>query len=211
MAWGFCHRSAGLPREGCIRFPRHFPIGHVTFAIDGRFESQDHRRAYARMYTTHSSKTAADFLHRLYLLLDGKIVHVQTDNGSEFHLLFEKAMEELKLQHWWSRVRQPKDNAILERFNRTIQEEFIAQGNAYADPVEFNRRLTEWLIEYDFNRPHAALGYRRSIEIACQDEKALPMYSSRTFDCRAAFTLAVSISFLPRRREQGQPVPCHCR
>jgi IS30 family transposase len=48
------------------------------------------RFAFARMYTTHSSKTAADFLRRLYLLMDEKIIHVQTDNGSEFHLLFEK-------------------------------------------------------------------------------------------------------------------------
>jgi transposase InsO family protein len=151
---------------------------YILTAID-----RHSRLAYARMYTTHSSLNAADFLRRLHLLVDGRMVHVQTDNGSEFHKHFETAIAELELQHWWSRVRTPKDNAVLERFNRTIQEEFIQQGNAYVDIQAFNARLTEWLVEYDFHRPHMALGYRRPIEIACGDEKALPMYSSRTTAC----------------------------
>jgi transposase len=35
--------------------------------------------AFARMYTTHSSASAQDFLHRLYILLDGKIENIQTE------------------------------------------------------------------------------------------------------------------------------------
>jgi hypothetical protein len=35
-----------------------------------------------------------------------------------------------------------------------------------AQPVAtFNVKLTAWLVEYDFHRLHAALGYRRPIEI----------------------------------------------
>jgi transposase len=60
--------------------------------------------AFARMYTTHSSASARDFLYRLHLLLDGKIENIQTDNGSEFHKHFETACQELKLSHYWSRV-----------------------------------------------------------------------------------------------------------
>jgi transposase InsO family protein len=98
------------------------------------------------MYTTPSSSSASDFLYRLHYLLDGKIANVQTDNGSEFHRHFETACETLGLTHYWSRVKTPKDNAVNERFNRTIQEEFINLGNMTADTVEFNRKLTEWLI-----------------------------------------------------------------
>ena len=148
---------------------------YVITAVD-RFS----RLAFARMYTTHSSLTAADFLRRLRLLVGEDLKNIQTDNGSEFHLHFEKAIKDLKLQHWWSRVKTPKDNAICERFNRTIQEEFIALGNAYSDPIVFNQKLTEWLIEYNFVRPHTALGYRRPIQIACPPDNALPMYSSHT-------------------------------
>jgi transposase InsO family protein len=142
------------------------------------------RLAFARMYTSHSSLTAADFLRRLQMLVGEDLVHVHTDNGSEFHKHFEAAVKDLKLQHWWSRTKTPKDNAICERFNRTIQEEFIGLGNAYADPAEFNVRLTDWLIEYNFHRPHAALGYRRPIEVACPRNQVLPMYTSHTMICR---------------------------
>jgi len=51
--------------------------------------------AFARMYTTHSSLSAQDFLYRLHLLLDGKIENIQTDNGSEFHKHFDDACRAL--------------------------------------------------------------------------------------------------------------------
>lgn len=156
---------------------RHFQgeKRYILTAID-RYS----RLAYARMYSSHSSLSAADFLKRLHRLLGGQLAHIQTDNGSEFHLHFEQAIQDLNLQHWWSRVKTPKDNAVCERFNRTLQEEFIGRGNGCSDVQLFNRKLTEWLVEYDFHRPHAALGYRRPIEIACRDGKALLINPSLT-------------------------------
>lgn len=151
---------------------------YILTAID-RFS----RLAFARMYTTHSSLSAADFLKRLHQMVGGQIVNVQTDNGSEFKKYFEQAIQDLQLHHWWSRNHTPKDNAVCERFNRTLKEEFISRGNAHTDSLTFNQKLAEWLIEYDFRRPHAALGYKRPIEVACADAKALPMYSSRTRSC----------------------------
>jgi len=53
------------------------------------------RLSFARMYTSHSSQTAADFLRKLDLLLGGQITHIQTDNGSEFHKNFEAAIQDL--------------------------------------------------------------------------------------------------------------------
>lgn len=136
--------------------------------------------AFARMYTTHSSANARDFLYRLHLLLDGKIENVQTDNGSEFHRHFEDACEQLSLDHYWSRAKTPKDNAVCERFNRTLQDEFLSLGNMVTDSVEFNRRLTEWLIEYNFSRPHQALNYLPPINFVFKYHKVLPMYPSST-------------------------------
>lgn len=156
---------------------RHFSgvKRYILTAID-----RHSRLAFARMYTTHSSATAADFLRRLHRLMDGNLVHIQTDNGSEFHLHFEQAIAELQLTHWWSRTKTPKDNAVCERFNRTLQEEFIACGNLQQDPVLFNQKLMDWLIEYDFHRPHTALGYRRPIEVASLSGKVLPINPSLT-------------------------------
>jgi transposase InsO family protein len=138
--------------------------------------------AFARMYPTHSSVSARDFLHRLHILLDGRIQNVQTDNGSEFHRHFEAACEQLELEHYWSRRKTPKDNAVNERFNRTLQEEFIDFGNMTTDTELFNRRLTDWLVEYNFRRPHQALGYLPPMNFTFKYHKVLPMYPSTTYD-----------------------------
>jgi len=50
---------------------------------------------------------------------------IQSDHGSEFSKWFTKRISERDMAHRHSRVRQPNDNAHLERFNRTIQEECI--------------------------------------------------------------------------------------
>jgi transposase InsO family protein len=136
--------------------------------------------AFARMYTTHSSWAARDFLRRLHLLLDGKIENIQTDNGSEFHRDFDEACKALGLEHYWSRVKTPKDNAVNERFNRTLQDEFLSLGHLTDDVAVFNRNLTEWLIEYNFRRPHQSLGYLPPITFTFKYHKVLPMYPSST-------------------------------
>lgn len=136
--------------------------------------------AFARMYTTHSSYNTKDFLYRLNYLLDGKIENIQTDNGSEFLKYFDKSCKDLNINHYFSRNQTPKDNAVLERFNRTLQEEFIFQGNFSVDINRFNRSLTEWLVEYNFKRPHQSLGYASPINFQVKYLKVLPMYPSST-------------------------------
>lgn len=136
--------------------------------------------AFARMYATHTSASAGDFLRRLHLLLDGRIENVQTDNGCEFHLRFEAACEKLGLAHYWSRAKTPKDNAVNERFNRTLQEEFLSLGSMTVDISVFNRKLTEWLVEYNFRRPHQALGYLPPINFMAKYHNVLPMYPPST-------------------------------
>lgn len=137
--------------------------------------------AFARMYTTHSSTNARDFLYRLHYLLDGKIENVQTDNGSEFMGYFDRALKDLKIPHYFSRVKTPKDNAVNERFNRTLQDEFLLLGNMTDDITVFNERLTEWLIEYNFRRPHQTLDYMPPANFHFKYHKVLPMYPSSTF------------------------------
>ena len=126
------------------------------------------------------SYSAKDFLQRLSYLLDGKFDNLQTDNGSEFLKHFETACAKLKVPHYFSRTRTPKDNSECERFNRTLQEEFIAMGNMTEDIDLFNRNLTDWLIEYNFNRPHQTLNYLTPIEFTQKYAKVSKMYSSNT-------------------------------
>ena len=144
---------------------------YIFTAIDkyGKF-------AYARMYKSKSSLNAKDFLCRLYYLLDGQVPRIGHDNGTEFKKYFEQGCQELNIEQYYSRVRTPKDNPDNERFNQTLQTEFLNLGNMRFDINELNENLTEWLIEYNFYRPHETLNYKTPIEFS----KVLPMYSSCT-------------------------------
>jgi transposase InsO family protein len=136
--------------------------------------------AFAWMYTSKSSYQARDFLYRLHYLLDGKISNVQHDNDSCFEKYFKKACQEFKIGQYYNRPRTPRDNPNSERFNRTLQEEFLQLGNFTPDPVAFNPKLIEYLIDYDFYRVHQALGYTPPIEFAQKHLKVLPMSSYST-------------------------------
>jgi len=136
--------------------------------------------AFARMYRSKSSLNARDFLYRLHHLVDGKIENIGHDNGSEFKGRFVDACLAMGIDQYHSRVKTPKDNPVNERFNRTLQEEFVQLGNMTDDCAVFNRRLTEWLIEYNFRRPHQTLGYMSPINFIYKHEHLLPMYPSST-------------------------------
>ncbi|MBU0477845.1 transposase [bacterium] len=47
----------------------------------------------------------------------------------------------------------------MERFNGTFEYEWLYDCNLTTDCDEFNPAVTNWLIEYNFNRPHQALDY----------------------------------------------------
>ncbi len=93
--------------------------------------------------------------------LNPTIVHtLQTDNGSEFLKSFHSYLEGQGITHQFIYPRMPKINSFIERFNRTIQEEFILRSDEiYYDSKAFNRKLTKYLFWYNYQRPHASLNY----------------------------------------------------
>ena len=58
-------------------------------------------------------------------------------------------------------------NAHCERFNRTVQEEFLdyQEELLFTDLHTFNERLFEWLGCYNLERPHHALALRTPIDV----------------------------------------------
>jgi transposase InsO family protein len=136
--------------------------------------------AFARMYTTKSSRSAADFLRRVFYLLDGSMLNALHDNGSEFHKEFQKACEELHITQYWSRERPPTDNSVNERFNRTVKEEFLDLGNFTPDPNVFNPKLTEWLIEYAFTPLEVAHRWRHVHRWKTEVGFTSPVYGNST-------------------------------
>ena len=118
------------------------------------------RVAFAACYTNHGSLSASDFLRRAHEVLPDCPNALQTDNCSEFALHFARAAQELGLTHFHTYPRTPKMNAHVERFNRTLDEEFLRYNRALMrDNVRvLNERLVDWLLWYNGERPHHALG-----------------------------------------------------
>ena len=141
--------------------------------------------AYAHCYPNNTSQTATDFLNRLQMVAGSKIQAIHTDNGSEFAGAFERACQTLSIQQIYSRAHTPKDNAALERFNRTIQEEWLEQSVIGLDDIQTaNQDLTEWLIYYNAVRPHQALDYQTPLAYAHEQFfKVLPMWPASTRAC----------------------------
>ena len=110
----------------------------------------------------------------------------------EFAKYFDAACKRLKITHLYTRVKTPKDNSVDERFNRTVREEFM-EVDEYFEPslasddlTEANQHLTNWLVFYDFERPHQTLKYLSPIEwynTRYQLTEVLPMYPSITTSC----------------------------
>ena len=118
------------------------------------------RSAFAAGYTNHGSQSAADFLRKCVSALPDPPPAVQTDNGSEFAKYFDQACDQLNLERFHTHVRSPKENAHVERFNRTLSEEFLIYHRALLrDGVSsFNNKLMDYLLWYNTERPHHALG-----------------------------------------------------
>jgi transposase InsO family protein len=118
------------------------------------------KTAFAALYTNHGSLSSSDFLRRAQEALPQCPKAIQTDNGSEFALHFEKACADLNLIHFHNYPRSPKMNACVERFNRTLDEEFLQYHKPLMrdDPKVFNNKLIDWLLWYNGERPHYALG-----------------------------------------------------
>lgn len=83
-----------------------------------------------------------------------------TDNGPEFtgHTLNEWAQKHgVGLEH--SRPGKPSDNGFVESFNGRLRDECLNQ-NIFVSLVEARRLIEEWRQDYNFTRPHSALGWQ---------------------------------------------------
>lgn len=156
------------PLRTKLRRPRGYRVleaDTVVRFIDGRKRyiltgiDTEKRTAFAAAYTNHGSASAADFLRATRAVLPECPDDVQTDNGSEFALHFHAAVDEVGL-HFNTHPRSPKENAHVERFNRTLNEEFLLYHRDLLrdDVAVFNRKLVDWLLWYNGERPHHALG-----------------------------------------------------
>jgi len=98
---------------------------------------------------------------------------VLSDNGSEFKAGFTQTVLNDGAVRWLTYPKCPKMNAHAERFNRTIQEEFIEfhKDLLFDDIDAFNDKLLDYLIWFNEERPHYALNLRSPMQFLKQQHQ----------------------------------------
>jgi transposase InsO family protein len=113
------------------------------------------RWTYARAVKRLNGKQTINFVRNAKRKFPHKFKCLQSDHGPEFSTHFT---ERIKITHRHSRVRRPNDNAHLERFNRTIQEEFLDKLPRNVNVI--NRYLPKYLKYYNEERLHMGINFK---------------------------------------------------
>ena len=119
------------------------------------------RMAYARVYEDLKPGHSIDAITEAEQYFGFKFKTVQSDNGLEFARYFETRLETKGIQIRHTRLGRPNDNAHIERFNRTIQEECTGSYYLESEPLKkLDNKILSYIDFYNYKRIHLGLEYR---------------------------------------------------
>ncbi len=113
------------------------------------------RWVYAKAYEKMSGKKSIEFVTEAEHTASFRFDMLQSDHGPEFSMWF---VEQMKKNHRYTRIGKPNDNAHIERFNRTLQEECL--DKVPTDVSKINCALKEYLQYYNHERLHLGISLR---------------------------------------------------
>lgn len=125
--------------------------------------------AFGYLHTTKKPEQAVFLLHNevlpFYKKARIRVSALLTDNGREYcgteaHP-FEMYLSLCDIEHRKTKVRRPQTNGFVERFNRTVLDEFFRPAfrkKMYTSVGQLQRDLNKWIQFYNYERPHR--GYR---------------------------------------------------
>lgn len=113
------------------------------------------RMGYAEYHPKLSQTMSYAVVMRAQKLFGFHFSMIQTDNGPEFKDWFQLALARHKMKLRHSRVSTPNDNAHIERFNRTLQEECF-NGKLPKEDLA-NKMLQAYIHYYNHERIHLGI------------------------------------------------------
>lgn len=150
--------------------PKHKDLGHLQMDTILRYENgikyyfytvidTKGKFAFCLPYKTLTSTNTLDFYSKAVSVIPYNVKSVQTDNGLEFLGVFSLYLQNINIPHFFTYPRCPKINGVIERFNRSVQEEFIDFNLHHIhDQKTFTSNLADYLLFYNYQRVHQALG-----------------------------------------------------
>jgi transposase InsO family protein len=110
------------------------------------------RWVYAKAYEKMSGRRSIEFVTEAQRRASFTFNMLQSDHGPEFSMWF---VEHMKKNHRYTRIGKPNDNAHIERFNRTLQEECLDKIPTDVDTI--NCALKKYLQYYNNERLHMGI------------------------------------------------------
>jgi putative transposase len=90
---------------------------------------------------------------------------IRTDNGPEF---ISHALDEWCRKHevvlTYIQPGKPMQNGYVERCNGSVRKELL-NTNVFYSLKEVRDKMEEWMVDYNYHRPHESLGYRAPIDL----------------------------------------------
>ena len=149
---------------------------YILTAIDRRSKF-----AFSYCFKNLSSKSSEEFMNKLKEVAPFKIKGVKTDNGKEFLKYFDKYLEKEGITHYFTYPYHPQQQGCVERFNRTLQEEWLWKIELSKPTEEINKSLMEYLIFYNTKRVHKSLNNKIPLDFIVQNSKLSNMLWTYTF------------------------------
>jgi transposase InsO family protein len=121
------------------------------------------RWAYAEVVEKIGAHPSIEFIKRAQNVSLFKFEMIQTDNGPEFSTWCTHGWLRLGINHRHGRVRKSNDQAHVERFNRTIQEECLDLTSHSLK--SFKKEIPKFLNYYNTERTHMGINYLTPYEM----------------------------------------------
>jgi transposase InsO family protein len=118
------------------------------------------RWVYAKAYEKMNSAQTVEFVLEAQKEASFRFNMLQSDHGPEFGKWF---VERIKKSHRYTRIGKPNDNAHIERFNRTIQEECLDKIPRVVSIL--NKKIPEYLKYYNTERLHMGISFLSPIQL----------------------------------------------
>jgi putative transposase len=110
------------------------------------------RWVYAKACKKIGGKMSVAFIQEAQKHAPFRFTMIQSDHGPEFSSFFVRHIQK---SHRYTRIGKPNDNAHIERFNRTLQEECLDQ--VPKDVLKLNSMLKKYIPYYNYKRLHLGL------------------------------------------------------
>jgi len=125
--------------------------------------------AFSRSYPRKTSTNILDSFLAFEQFYPGTIHTFQTDNGSEFEgamdLFLRKKRPGIKRQY--IPVRSPKVNGVIERYNRSLQEDWLNHHlDLFHNTEAWDKSLGDYIHFYNYQRIHDTLHDRTPMQVA---------------------------------------------